>query len=207
MCLCPALRSRSGPHAHGPRPAKEATYCVHGGVGPPGVSRKSQTMYPLSRFNHAALTLAPYASRIPCGYAVHCSLPSGCQPFSGGSAYPLGIDYMFHLPFVGFLMFWLLARDPVGSTFIPENEVETRRTRRTQRRNPDLFAAGPFTLQVSPSGTRFSLVLLRVLCALRVSTAEFRFIAARRDTAPRTAQPRVRQQRPRSGGSLQLPPR
>ena len=90
MCLCPALRSRSGPQARGPRPTKKATYCVHGGVGPPGVSRQSQTMYPLSRLNHAALARAPYASRIPCGYAVPCSLPSGCQPFSGGCDLPTG---------------------------------------------------------------------------------------------------------------------
>lgn len=90
---------------------------MHGGVVTPGVSRKTQTI-PISGFNHAALTLAPYASRTPYGCAVQCSLPSGCQPFSGGSVYPLGIDYMFHLPFVGFLMFWLLARDPIGSTSV-----------------------------------------------------------------------------------------
>ena len=79
----------------------------------------------------------------------------------------------------------------VRRTIIPEDAVETRRTRpfdfaqsglslsngrRAQRRNPDLFAPGPFTRQVSPSGARFSLVLLRVLCALRVSTAEFRIM-------------------------------
>ena len=89
MCLCPALRSRSGLHALGLRPSKRATYCVPGGIGPPGVSRKSQTI-PISGFNHAALTLAPYASRTPCGNAMQCSLPSGCQPFSGGSDLPTG---------------------------------------------------------------------------------------------------------------------
>ena len=51
-------------------------------------------------FSYAALTLAPYASCAPYGSATQCSLPSGCQPFSGGCISPLGIDYMFHFPFV-----------------------------------------------------------------------------------------------------------
>ena len=63
-------------------------------------------MNQISGFNDAALALAPYASCAPYGIATQCSLPSGCQPLSGGSVYPPGIDYMFHLPFVGFLMYW-----------------------------------------------------------------------------------------------------
>ncbi len=60
-----------------------------------------------SGFNYAALVLTPYASRGPYGTAAQCSLPSGCQPFSGGSFNPLGIDYMFH-SFRYFLMYCLL---------------------------------------------------------------------------------------------------
>lgn len=62
-----------------------------------------------SGFNYAALVLTPYASRGPYGTATQCSLPSGCQPLSGGSFNPLGIDYMFH-SFRYFLMYCLLAR-------------------------------------------------------------------------------------------------
>lgn len=61
------------------------------------------------------------------------------------------------------------SRTPFSRT---ENAVETRRMRRAQRRSLDLFASGPFTRQVNPLDVRFSRVLLRVLCALRVSTAE-----------------------------------
>ncbi|MBM2844123.1 MAG: hypothetical protein HW404_1960, partial [Anaerolineales bacterium] len=117
-CLCHALRSRPGLHARGLRPSEEATYYVQGGVAPPGVSRKTQTMYPISGLNHAALALAPYASRTPCGYAGQCSLPSGCQPFSGGSAYPLGIDYMFP-PFHWFPHVLVAGARPRWIAFFP----------------------------------------------------------------------------------------
>jgi len=106
LCLCPALGSRPGPPARGLRHTAVTSYCVQGDAAPPLTNRKAQTISRISGFNHAALTLAPYASCAPCGSATQCSLPSGCQPFSGGSVYPPGIDYMFHLPFVGFLTFW-----------------------------------------------------------------------------------------------------
>ena len=89
MCLCLALRSRSGPHARGLR-HRVTPYYVHDGVVPPGTSRKTLTMQNFSGFNHTALALAPYASCAPCGNATQCSLPSGCQPFSGGSDLPTG---------------------------------------------------------------------------------------------------------------------
>ena len=31
---------------------------------------------------------------------MQCSLPSGCQPFSGGRGYPLGIVNMFHFVYL-----------------------------------------------------------------------------------------------------------
>ena len=96
MCLCPALRSRSGPHARGLR-HWVTSYYVHDGVVPPGTSRKTLTMKNISGFNHTALALAPYASCTPCGYATQCSLPSGCQPLSGGSDLPTG--YQFQVSF------------------------------------------------------------------------------------------------------------
>jgi len=96
MCLCPVLRSRPGPTALGLRSTEEATYCVQHGIVPPDANRKTLAISKLSRFNHAALTLAPYASCAPRGNATQCSLPAGCQPFRMGVIYPLGIDYMFH---------------------------------------------------------------------------------------------------------------
>ena len=90
ICLCPALGPRSGPHARGPRPTDVATYCVHGDAVLPTSNRKTLTMMALSGFNHAALALAPYASCAPRGNATQCSLPNGCQPFSGGSHLPTG---------------------------------------------------------------------------------------------------------------------
>ena len=93
MCLCPALRPRPGLHTLGLRPTKETTYYVHGGAAPPGTNRKAQTINKISGFNHTALALAPYASCAPCGRATQCSLPSGCQPFSGGSDLPTGYQF------------------------------------------------------------------------------------------------------------------
>ena len=104
MCLCPALRSRTGLHAHGPHGSKAATYCVRDGTAPPYTNRKARTTIELSGFYNAALTLAVYASCGPCGRATQYSLPSGCQPFSGGIDYPPGIDVMFHFRiFIGYL--------------------------------------------------------------------------------------------------------
>lgn len=102
LCLCPALGSRSGLHPLGLRPFTVTSYCVHGGAVPPGSNRKTPTLK-FSGFNHAALTLAPYASCAPYGYATQCSLPSGCQPFSGGSFNPPGIVNTFH--FVCFIIY------------------------------------------------------------------------------------------------------
>jgi hypothetical protein len=110
ICLCPALRPRPGPRTLGLRPLMVATYCVHGDAVPPTQNRKTQTIHRISGFNYAALALAPYASCDPYGCATQCSLPSGCQPLSGGSVYPLGIGNRFHPSFVGFLLFCLLAR-------------------------------------------------------------------------------------------------
>lgn len=53
----------------------------------------------LDRQTPMLLPCAPYR------HATQCSLPSGCQPFSGGLVFPLGISYLF-LSFVSFLMFW-----------------------------------------------------------------------------------------------------
>ena len=96
-CLCPALRSRSGHLALGLHPLVGMTYYVHGGTVPLPRNGKTPTTTYFSGFNDAALTLAPYASCAPCGRATQCSLPSGCQPFSGGSDYPPGIANMFHV--------------------------------------------------------------------------------------------------------------
>lgn len=90
MCLCPAPRSRPGLHALGLRPTTVATYCGHLGSVPPYTIRKTRTINELSGFNHAALALAPYASCAPYGRATQCSLPSGCQPFSGGCLFSTG---------------------------------------------------------------------------------------------------------------------
>lgn len=73
-----------------------AAYCVRGGSAPPYTNRKARTIFRLSGFYHAASALAPYASCGPYGRATQCSLPSGCQPFSGGNGYPPGIDVVFH---------------------------------------------------------------------------------------------------------------
>ena len=97
ICLCPALRSRSGLLALGLRPMAVTTYCVQGDAVPPCSNRRTQTVSQFSEFNDAALALAPYASCTPYGRATQCSLPSGCQPFSGGSVSPLGITNMFHV--------------------------------------------------------------------------------------------------------------
>jgi hypothetical protein len=97
---------------------------------------------PVSGFNHAALALAPYASCTPCRNAMQCSLPSGCQPFSGGSVYPLGYHYHVSLPFGCFLMFWLLARDPIGWIEIlwlrhpPRSEISEPPCLLTRRKPP-----------------------------------------------------------------------
>ena len=61
-------------------------------------------------------------------------------------------------------------------SFILKGAFETRRPRRAQRKNLVRFTRRLFTRQVSPSLSVFPLFLLRVLRALRVSTAEFRFI-------------------------------
>ena len=63
MCLCPALRSRTGLHAHGPHGSKAATYCVRDGTAPPYTNRKARTTIELSGFYNAALTLAVYGLR------------------------------------------------------------------------------------------------------------------------------------------------
>ena len=97
--LCPALRSRSGPHARGLHTLTVMTYCVHGGAAPTNTNRKAPTIQ-ISRFNDAASTHAPYASCAPCGNTTQCSLPSGCQPFSGGRGYPLGNLNMFHFVYL-----------------------------------------------------------------------------------------------------------
>ena len=110
MCLCPALRSRSSLHPLGLRPRRGTSYygCVD--VVPPGKNRKTRAIKRLSGFNYAAYALAPYASCAPRGNATQWSLPGGCQPFPGGTGYPLGFIYMFIHPFVCFLMYCLLAR-------------------------------------------------------------------------------------------------
>ncbi len=95
ICLCPALRPRPGLHTPGLRPIKVASYYVHGGAALPSTNRKALTISKISGFNHTALALAPYASCVPCGNATQCSLPSGCQPFSGGSDLPTG--YRLHV--------------------------------------------------------------------------------------------------------------
>ncbi|OPZ74631.1 MAG: hypothetical protein BWY82_00608 [Verrucomicrobia bacterium ADurb.Bin474] len=100
VCLCPALRSRPSLHAHGPRGSMTTSYCVHVGAAPPYTTRKARTIIEISGFYHAALTLAPYASCGPCGRATQCSLPSSCQPFSGGIVYPPGINVVFHFFFL-----------------------------------------------------------------------------------------------------------
>jgi hypothetical protein len=102
LCFCPALRSRPGLHAPGLRPFTVTSYYVHDGAVPPGSNRKTPTIK-FSGFNHAALSLAPYASCAPYGYATQCSLPSGCQPFSGGSLNPPGIVNTFHF-FICFII-------------------------------------------------------------------------------------------------------
>ena len=119
LCLCPALGPRPGRLALGLHPLVVMTYCVHGGTVPLGSNRKTPTMT-FSGFNDAASTLAPYASCAPCGRATQCSLPSGCQPFSGGSEYPPGIANMFHV--VCFIIrysscFGSWRDDPVFSSF------------------------------------------------------------------------------------------
>lgn len=103
ICLCPAHGPRPGPHTLGPRASRVTSYFVHGGTAPLFTIRKARTFFGLSGFYYAALALAPYASCGPRGRATQCSLPSGCQPFSGGSAYPLGIDGVFHFSFIWFL--------------------------------------------------------------------------------------------------------
>ena len=100
VCLCPVLGSRPSLHAHGPRGSMTTSYCVHVGAAPPYTTRKARTIIKISGFYHAALTLSPYASCGPCGRATQCSLPSGCQPFSGGIVYPPGIIVVFHFVFL-----------------------------------------------------------------------------------------------------------
>ncbi len=76
------------------------SYCVHVSAAPPYTTRKARTIIKISGFYHAALTFTPYASCGPCGRATQCSLPSGCQPFSGGIVYPPGINVVFHFAFL-----------------------------------------------------------------------------------------------------------
>jgi hypothetical protein len=129
VCLCPALRPRSGRPARGLRPLVVTTYCGQGDAVPPGKNRKTQTAIRLSGFNHAASALAPYASCAPCGNATQCSLPSGGQPFSGGISYPLGFANRFIHSFVCFLLYCLLARS------------DKRLHSNTHRRSPGVFSA------------------------------------------------------------------
>ena len=49
--------------------------------------------------------------RVCCAMFASERLPT----FLGWEYFPLGIDYMFQLPFVGFLMFWLPARGACAS--------------------------------------------------------------------------------------------
>jgi hypothetical protein len=110
MCLCPVLRSRPGPTALGLRSTQEATYCVQHGAVPPCANRKTQTISKLSRFHHAALTLAPYASCAPRGTRRNVRFRAAANLSRVGVIYPLGIINRFHPSFVGFLLFCLLAR-------------------------------------------------------------------------------------------------
>ena len=148
MCLCPALRSRPASMHLACAPLWVASYYVHGGVVPPRKNRKTLTMMEISGFNYAASALAPYASCAPCGNATQCSLPSGCQPLSGGSVYPLGIDYMFHLPLVDFLMCCLLARLSLSSlSFSFVRGLWFGRERLRERGKRKIYRHGPLWLR------------------------------------------------------------
>ena len=91
-----------------PRP--RLTACVRVLSNPPYTNRKARTTIELSGFYNAALTLAVYASCGPCGRATQYSLPSGCQPFSGGIDYPPG--YRCHVS--RSYLHWLLSSPRPG---------------------------------------------------------------------------------------------
>jgi hypothetical protein len=81
VCLCPVLRSRSGPHAHGLRHTRMATYCGHDDAVPPGKNRKTRAVYvfrdSITRLQHLLHTLrAPLAEtrrNVRCRVAANLS--------------------------------------------------------------------------------------------------------------------------------------
>ena len=86
----------------------------------------------------------------PCGRATQCSLPSGCQPFSGGIVYPPGIIVVFHFVFL-FLysvshnqVFWRDVRSVVKLLLFESNPpVGTLTPSATEEQSSSIYRSMP----------------------------------------------------------------